>query len=108
MIKLNSDISALTGISKLTLENINEKQILCICHSLQEKLSSKEALCSIDIGIGKLYIKLCDNEVKYKFILSKQLEDNIVFTLTNKQSPLMIEADKALKERLEATYKRLL
>ena len=108
MIKLNSDLSSITGISKLTLDNISDKAILCISHAVQEMLLSKESMCAIDIGIGKLYIKLYEDGVRYKFLPSSQLEKNVAFTVANKKSPLIIEADTALKERLESTYKRLL
>mgnify|MGYP003304975037 FL=1 len=62
----------------------------------------------MDLGIGILYIKFEGNEVKYKFIPSKKLEENISFTVLHKQSPLVFSLETALKDRIENAYKELL
>ena len=106
--KLTQDLSAITGIPKLTLDNLVEKADICIAHSLYETSLKKEILTEIDIGIGMLYIKLEGNQIKYKFIPSEKLEQFISFSLVNKESPLILDAEKALKTRIEKTYKELI
>lgn len=106
--KLTQDLSAITGIPKLTLDNLVEKADTCIAHSLYETFLKKEVLTEIDIGIGMLYIKLEGNQIKYKFIPSEKLEQFISFSLVNKESPLILDAEKALKTRVEKTYKELI
>lgn len=108
MNKLTSDLSAITSISKLALDTLVDKSISCVCHTVQENLLSKEPLTSIDIGMGILYIKFEGNEIKYKFIPSKKLEESVSFTVLNKQSPLVFSLETALKDRIENTYKELL
>lgn len=108
MNKLTNDLCAITSISKLALDNLVDKSITCICHSVQENILSKDPLTCIDIGIGTLYIKFEGNEVKYKLIPSKKLEESVSFTLLNKQSPLVYSLETALKDRIENAYKELL
>lgn len=106
--KLTQDLSAITGVPKLTLDNLVEKANTCIAHSLYETNLKKEALTEIDIGIGILYVKLENEQIKYKFIPSEKLEHFISFSLINKESPLILDAEKALKTRIEKTYKELI
>ena len=106
--KLAQDVSAVTGISRLTVDNIIEKIHACVGHSVYESTVRNESLTEIDIGIGMLYIKLEDNQVKYKFLPSDKLSQIITFTVLNKESPLILDAEKALKTRVEKTYKELI
>lgn len=105
---LSTDLSVLTNISKLSLENLADKACYCMSHTVLEALVSKEAQCEIDIEIGKLYIKLEEDQIKYKFIPSKKLEETIAFTVKNKQSPLINKIDSGLVERIENAYRCLL
>ena len=106
--KLNQDLSDVTGIPKLTLDNLSYKACTCLGHSVYESLLKKEPLTEIDIGIGTLYIKVEGNDIKYKFIPSTKLETTVSFTIQNKESPLIVDAEKSLKTRIEKTYKELL
>ena len=106
--KLTSDVSAITSIPKLTLEKLMDKYVLCICNSIQEALLKKENLIELDIHIGILNIKIEESAIKYKFIPSKKLEDNIAFTTIHRKSPLIIELENSLQKRIEETYKGLL
>ena len=110
MIKANiaEDLCTITHISKLSLENLFEKMSLCISHSVFEATQSKENQAEIDIGIGSLYIRLEDDKIKYKFIPSKILEENIAVSLNNRISLLAHKADVALGERIENAYRCLL
>lgn len=105
---LTTDLSTLTTISKLSLENLAEKAIYCMSHTILEAILSKETQCEIDIDIGKLYIKLEQDQIKYKFIPSKKLEETIAFTVKNKQSPLLTKLDLGLAERIEKAYRSVL
>ena len=107
-LNLSQDLSIITGVSKLSLDNLSDRAIICACHGLRECLLSRESQCEIDIGIGLLYIKVEETEIKYKFIPSKKFEERVAFTVRNKLSPLTIEADKALGERIDNAYKSLL
>ncbi len=106
--KIVDDISTLTTISKNSLYNLVEKSHSCICHAVYESLISGNPVTEIDIGIGTLYIKCEETEIKYKFIPSKKLEENVAYTVKNKVSPLVYEVEDSLKLRIESTYKNLL
>ena len=108
MISLFSDISALTGIPKLTLEKICDKAQLSITDSVLEQLINKNPQTIIDIGIGTLYIKIDNCEIKYKFIPNKDLDKMICTAISTKNNPLISKLDSTLNERVTATYKELL
>ncbi|MBO5712262.1 MAG: hypothetical protein J6R47_05425 [Acholeplasmatales bacterium] len=106
-IDLLDDLCAITGVSKLSLQNLCERANLCISHSVLECLQNKDPQCEIDLGIGLLYIKLESDNIKYKFIPSKNLEDIVTFAIIQKESPLTLKIDKALGERIENAYRSL-
>ena len=108
MISLFSDISALTGIPKLTLEKISSKACLSITDSVLELVFNKNPQTAIDIGIGTLHIKIDESEIKYKFIPTKDLDKMICAAISTKISPLVTKLDSTLNERILATYKELL
>lgn len=108
MISLLSDISALTGIPKLTLDKICEKGKLAIADSAVEQVMNKNPQTIIDIGIGTLYIKVEGCEIKYKFIPTKDLDNMICSAITSKSSPLVRKLDSTLNDRITSTYKELL
>lgn len=105
---LNNDLSLLTSISKLSLDNLSDRTAYCISHTILECIESKDNQSEIDIGIGKLYIRIEEDQIKYKFIPSKKLEEMIAFTVINKQSPLVTKLDSALSERIENAYKSMI
>lgn len=108
MTKLIEDLATLTTISQNALVSLNEKSYSCICHSVCESMIEGKPLTEIDLGIGILYIKCEEDQIKYKFIPSKKLEENVTFTVKNKVSPLVLEVETSLKDRIESTYKNLL
>lgn len=108
MTKLIEDLATLTTISQNALVNLNEKANSCICHSVCESMLEGKPLTEIDLGIGILYIKCEEDQIKYKFIPSKKLEESVAFTVKHKTSPILFEVETALKDRIESTYKNLL
>lgn len=108
MIKLTHDLSALTGISVLSLEKLSERISLIINHAIYEGMQERNNLIEINAEIGTLYIKLESNEVKYKFVPSLHFEESVKNTLKNKTDPLIGKLEDSLKNRIEQTYKELL
>ena len=108
MIDIINDISILTSISKLSLENLSNKAIECIAHGVQETLNQNDNIIEVNLDFGKLYIKLEGSEIKYKFIPAKKLENAVRYACDTKESPLILQAEKKLRERIESTYKDLL
>lgn len=108
MNKIIDDLSAITTISNHALVNLVEKAMSCICHDVCENIISGNPLTEIDIGIGVLYIKLEGENIKYKFLPSKKLEEYVASTVELKISPLVLQVDEAFRQRIESTYKDLL
>lgn len=107
MTDLLSDLSTLTGIPRLTLDKLTKSKILCISHTAHETQCEGKDTVEIDIGLGVLYIKYDTEVVKYKFIPSKALENQIRHTIDSKTSPLIIKAEHQLADRIKSTYKEL-
>ena len=107
-VDLNQDLSIITNVAKLALDNLSDKATECIAHAAAEMIICKETQCEIDIGIGLLYIKVEESNIKYKFIPHKELEELIASSIINKSSPITVKADKALGERIQNAYRCLL
>ena len=103
-----TDISTLTAVSRLSLENLCAKANLAISHGVLEATHKLDNQIECNIGIGLLYIKIEESAIKYKFIPSRDLEDKLATTLKEKESPLILTADKILGQRIENAYRSLL
>ena len=108
MNKLFSDISSLTNVSEDILKQLSKTSTYCIGHTVYENTISGETnLHEIDLGIGTLYIKVDDEQIRYKFIPSKQLEEAVSHG-AQKRSPLAIKVNEKLREKLESTFRGLI
>jgi hypothetical protein len=105
--KLNVDLSNITNIPKLCLDNLFFKAEDCIAYCVQENLVKQEPLTSIDIGVGILYIKLIDDKISYKFIPSTSLEDKVRGAIIDQENPLLYKLETSLGDRIKSTYKGL-
>ena len=108
MRNLQEDLSKVTCISKSFFNSMSNSAVKCIGHCVYESMLRKNTFTSIDIGIGKLYISTENNEVRYKFIPSKYLEDMIEWTLRNNSSPVITQVENNIEERILNVYKELL
>ena len=108
MKKLIEDVSILTNIP----EHVLKKLVLTSCYSVSnaiyEKLCEGENECVIDIGIGELQIYIGSSSIKYKFIPSDMLEEQLIQAVSNKVSPLTVSLDNSLREKIEKSYKELI
>ena len=105
MQSLIEDISTLTTIPTANLNQLVKKANFCICNDVAESKLQGEDLTEVDIGIGRLHIFVEDNNIKYKFVPSKYLENNIKKTILDGKNPLIEEAEQALVTRIVDTYK---
>ena len=106
--KLTDDISKTTCISPWVMESLVKRAEECIGHDVFESIIENEDTTEVDIGIGVLYIKRCESQIKYKFIPSKKLEEKVQATVLNKKSPLISKGEVQIRERLERAYKDLI
>lgn len=105
MHNLINDVSVLTTIPAPALTRLQEKSIWCICNSLEEEKLAGNNLTEINIGIGTLQILVDNNEMKYRFIPSKALENSAKATLTEGKNPLTATVEATLVRRILNTYK---
>lgn len=107
MINILEDISTLTSINKKALDKLSNVAIYCINDAVVESLITDNDTVKVDIGIGELWLRLENDQVKYKFIPSAKFEESIVNTITNKSNLLEISIENSLKEKITNTYKDL-
>ena len=105
MIDIINDLSTLTTIPYVSLERLVDLSVACISHSIEESLLDDETYTVVDIGVGRLSIKVEDNTILYKFIPSTKLEDTIRQTILSGKSPLTVKVEETLKDKITKTYK---
>ena len=108
MVNIIKDISTLTTIPYATLVKLVDIAELCICHAVEESKLRNGDLTSINIGVGTLNIKTSDDEIKYKFIPSSKLEENVKQTVINNKSQLITNVETKIKDKVMNVYKELL
>ena len=108
MYELTKDISTITTIPKTSLDSLIDSAIICICHDALEDSLNDIDVCEIDIGLGNLYLKLDNDDIKFKFVPNLKFENILKESLNNKTSPLISKAELVLKAKVMKTYKDLL
>ena len=104
---LFTDLNELTGVSKQALIDLAKHANYCIGHKVYEDNINQNYLTELDLGIGTLFIKTTDSDVRYKFIPSPELEKSVTHAV-NKRSPIAVAVNDKLREKLESTFKGLL
>lgn len=107
-INITEKLSLLTTIEQKSFDRLVPKIIYCINDAVYENISKGNTFSSIDLGIGVLNILIEDNEVKYKFIPSKELETSVNSTIINKENLLVDKLEKSLVNKFVNIYKDLL
>ena len=108
MTDIIKDMSTLTTISEKSLHELMKKEEYCIVSAIFENMKNNEVLTELDIGIGKLLVKIENNSIKYKFIPSESLEHAIVNSYKHDKCVLVDKLNKSLVERITNTYKDIL
>lgn len=107
MINMVEDLEILTTIPASTLKKLMTKEVYCIANAVEESMLSNEDISEVDIGIGTLYIKHVDNEIKYKFVPSAKLNDAVKSTVVNKKNVLVDVLEPSLVNNFKTVYKDL-
>lgn len=102
------DLQLLTAIPKATLAKLFKEIEWCICNSIEESQLRQEKILQLDIGVGDLIIKVEEGAIKYKFLPSKSLEENIRQTYLNKKNPLTKNIEESLAKKIANVYRELL
>lgn len=107
MNNLIQDLSLLTGVSQTNLTFLTIHTSNAIAHDVLESILNNEEVTEIDIGIGILKILHTESEIKYKFIPSDTLNNKVISTVKNKQSPVAKRVGDRLGDRINKAYKDL-
>lgn len=108
MTNLIEDVSTLTTINKRNLNKLIEVASYCINETIEEDLLDGSNVSDIDIGIGELHIQYVDNELKFKFIPSAKLREEIIDTIKGKHNNLELVLDKNLVDKITNIYKEII
>ena len=102
------DTAILTNVPEYVLKRFIPICNNIICHSIYESQVQGKPQTNIDLGIGELQIFISNDSIRYKFIPSNILEKTITTTVCNKVSPIAVQLDNNLKEKIDKSYKELL
>lgn len=108
MYSLIEDLAILTTIPISSLQKLVSKSIYCICNCVEENKLKNENLTEINLGIGCLYINVVNNNVEYKFVPNKKLEEAIRNTLVEGKNPLTDRLEESLVNKILHVYKNLI
>lgn len=109
MSNILKDLAKLTTIPEFNLVKLCNLTSKCISHEIVEAIKTNNDYAEINIGIGTLLINIEDKtNIKFKFFPSTTLQNNIVNSLENNESELVLDVEELLKEKIMFTYKNLL
>lgn len=106
--ELTNDLSQLTSIPQKVLKKLCELSIYCINEEVFESLNDGEPVVEVDIGIGDLLIQLSDNELKFKFIPSDMLKQEVINTIQQHENSMIVKLNYNLVDTITKTYKELI
>ena len=102
------DLSDLTTIPTSALTKLADRAVLCMCNCVEESILENKQLTEMDLGIGTIQVLVDGNELKYRFIPSKQLDSAMKSTVIDKSNPLTAAVEATLVRRILNTYKNYL
>lgn len=105
---IEEKVQKLTTIDQSVLERLNNIVASCVVDAIYEcVLKSNEDSIEIDFNFCKLIVSKSDNELRYKFVPSAKLEEDIIKAVREKRSCLDDMVVEKLKSSLLSTYKEL-
>lgn len=104
---IREKITTLTTIEDESLAKINNLISCCISDAVYESVLDDDAQVTIDLDFATLIISRSNNELRYKFVPSAKLEEDIVSAIKDKKNALDSIILEKLKNNLVSTYKDL-
>lgn len=102
---LKHDISTISTVSISTLSKFVKQINWCITDAVCKSTYSGDTETNIDIGIGRLIIKYDNEQVKYRFEPSQELDNAVVAAIVDEQNPLVDNLEESLIEKITNAYK---
>lgn len=107
-VTLKKDLALLSTIKETALSKLNPIINKLICDYILEAKNKGEDNININLDFGSLNISLLDGVVKYKFVPSEELEQQIITTYLKNTSPIVDSLEQAVIDRFENIYKDLI
>ena len=105
---LIDDLNTSTTIPRANLTKLSNRVEWLICNAAYEASLTERKTTEVNMGFGKLRLKLDDGAIKYKFIPSKHLENMIITAYDEGIDQLAVEAEKAISGTILKAYKDLM
>jgi hypothetical protein len=108
MNKIVDELETVTTIPSQALNKLIERTIYCICEDIDEAKLVDNISVDFDIGIGTLTISKINDSLKYRFVPSAKLNDNIAATIVDNKNPMTAAVEESLVNKITNVYKNLL
>lgn len=105
---LLSDLETLTQTKRQVFEYLTDLSIADISQCVLEEYNTNGKFCSVDIGIGTLNFIFEQDELQFKFVPSKKLEDSIFDAISSNKSSLQEMIENKINSRMIKLYKELI
>lgn len=102
---ISKDLSVLTTIDDKSIDKLFSKITWCISDLIEKTIQADETEAIADLGFGKLVISIVDNQIKYRFEPSQELESSVIDTVVNERNLLTFNLEKNLVYRITHLYK---
>ena len=107
MVNINRDVSTLTNIPIKLIDKIKKCEEYSIVENITELNLENNNFIDLDIGIGTLSVMVEDDKVKYKFIPSNDLQQEVLSAIKYKKNILDLKLEQSLCDKIEQTYRDL-
>ena len=105
---LLKDLSSMTNIKEYNFEYLSKVISKLIAHYVFCAKQDNQKHIEIDLDFAKLIIGFADDNIFYKFIPSKELNDSIKQAYNDQDAKLIDETISLIGQRIIKTYKELL
>lgn len=107
-VSLRRDLSRLSQIKESSFTKIEQMIYKIICEAILEAWEKGESQVKINIGIGDLLVDIDSDKLSCQLIVSEELEQQIINTISNRSSPLVELLEKSVIDKFENIYKEML
>jgi len=105
---IKEDLSKLTTIDILYLNRIFNKIVWCISDYIEMAIDKGEDQVEVDLGFGVIIININEDNIKYRFKPSKELEESVINTAIDGKNNFTLTLEKTLVQKITNIYKDFL
>ena len=106
-VNLLNDLATLTQTKQSLFEYLRDISVQDISQSVLEAYNT-DGEVELDIGIGCLYISVANDELKFNFTPSADLEKQIINSIDSGKSYLQEVVESRIGSRMAKLYKELI